>query len=624
MIISRSKVESFVILTIISLFLPLSGSGQVCSGTLGENIFTNGDFGSGFDNVVQTNPQIAPGYLYETNPPPQDGKYTITNYTGVWNLFEGWIGIYDNSPDVKGYMMVVNASFDPGLFYSQEITGLCENTIYEFTADIINLLATGSNMIKPDVSFLLNGIEMYTTGDIPENETWNTYGFTFETQAGQETLTLSLRNNAPGGQGNDLALDNISFRPCGPEAVIVPGESITICADNDPITLEAVLLDNTYPDPVLQWQVSSDGGVTWTNIDNETDYFFTHTNLIPGSYFYRFLVANGDANLSNYKCRIASTEKEIVVLPKYTYFIDTICNGLSVDFGGVTYSQTGIYHDSLKNYLGCDSIIVLDLTVTPDLPMYSTHTVINPPCSDVHIGTFFIDTVYNGTEPYVLNFDGNIYNISQKIENLAVGEYHYNLSDRYGCTYNDSIVINPSASFTIDLGEDLIIELGESIHLIPESSIQIDNYLWGPTGISNCADNCTELVYTPLTTMYIYAQATSEENCTITDSVLVQVIKSRKVVIPNAFTPNNDGLNDYFTVFGTVPNVQMIEKMQIFDRWGNNIYTQKNFIPNEPNTGWDGTYEGTILKTGSFVYTIDVRFIDNEVVTYHGVVTLIR
>ncbi len=73
-------------------------------------------------------------------------------------------------------------------------------------------------MIKPNVSFLLDGQEIHSSGDVPEDEEWHTYGFTFTTDPGQFSLTLSLQNNAPGGNGNDLAIDNISFHPCGPEA----------------------------------------------------------------------------------------------------------------------------------------------------------------------------------------------------------------------------------------------------------------------------------------------------------------------------------------------------------------------------------------------------------------------
>ena len=69
-------------LPLILLFLSVQLSGQVCDGNLGVNIFPDGDFGSGNTNVVSTDPKIAPGYLYQPNPPANDGYYTITNYTG--------------------------------------------------------------------------------------------------------------------------------------------------------------------------------------------------------------------------------------------------------------------------------------------------------------------------------------------------------------------------------------------------------------------------------------------------------------------------------------------------------------------------------------------------------------
>ena len=610
--------------TLMLITISITGKGQVCSGNLGENIFTDGDFGKGVDNVLQTDPKIAPGYIYETSPPPQDGKYTITNSTGVWSLFAGWIRIYDNSSDPQGYMMVVNASNNPGLFYTNEINGLCANTVYEFSADVINLINTGGNMIKPNVSFLLNGVNMYTTGPIPENETWMTYGFTFETLPGQDSLTLSLRNNAPGGNGNDLAIDNISFRPCGPEAIIAQGESLFFCIDDAPVTLDASLINSTYNDPVYQWQISTDGGSTWTDIVGEISNLYTHSNSISGIYHYRYLVANGNQNVLNDKCRVSSDEIKIEVIPKYTNYVDTICQGLSVEFANTTYTSSGTYYDSLLNFLGCDSIIVLDLTVMPDIQMYSSHTVINPPCSDIQIGIFSIDSVFNATGPYELNFDDSSYGINDNIDNLSVGKHYYTIKDRYGCSFSDSIQINPSGSFTLTIGNDQTVELGEDVILIPEASIELDNYIWGPPDIINCENDCNELLITPISSTYIYIEATSDLNCTIYDSVMITVIKSRKVYIPNAFTPNNDGLNDYFSVFGLIPNVQKINNMQIFDRWGKMIFEQNNFVPNEPNTGWDGTMDGEYLITGSFVYNIDVLFLDNETINYQGVVTLIR
>jgi hypothetical protein len=244
---------------ILFTLVSLAGYGQTmtCTGNLGDNIFAQGDFGRGGDIVVQTNPNIAPGFIYSTIVPFDDGRYTITNNMGLWpNNFPTWLEISDNSSDPLGYMMVVNATFAPGIFYQQNIDGLCDNTVYEFTADVINIVKSNvANHILPNVSFLIDQVERFTTGAIPQNETWKTYGFTFTTQPGQEQLTLTLRNNAPGGIGNDLALDNISFRPCGPMASIDISADGRVCENLLHPTLSAIIESDTGS---IQWQISTD------------------------------------------------------------------------------------------------------------------------------------------------------------------------------------------------------------------------------------------------------------------------------------------------------------------------------------------------------------------------------
>jgi gliding motility-associated-like protein len=602
----------------------LSALAQVCSGNLGENIFPDGDFGSGNTNVVSTDPQIAPGYTYQPHPPPNDGYYTITNYTGLWNLFPGWIKIYDNSPDNFGYMMVVNASHEPGLFYEEEITGLCENTLYEFSVDIINLLNKNANIILPNVSFLLDGDEKYNSGDVPEDEEWHTYGFTFTTDPGQSSLTLSLQNNAPGGMGNDLALDNISFRPCGPEALILPEEVTDICEDGNPIELQATLIGNAFTTPTFQWQQSLDGGVSWENIDGETGDSFTHSNLAGGNYFYRYLVANGQSTISNYKCRIVSNEKRIRVIPKYKSITDSICQGLTYTVGNSFYSSSGIYTDTLLNRLGCDSIVTLNLTVVEDIGLSTKYQINNPSCSYTSDGSFKLDTVLNGQSPFSFFFDGKPYQIDEVVSQLPGGDYLYSVTDRYSCGFEETVTIEPPLPFIINLGPDQEIDLGDVVVLIPESNFEVNTYHWEPAELINCNSDCLELEWAPPYSMAISATGSSSKNCIADASVYVTVNKVRKAYFPNAFTPNGDGLNDYFSVFGAIPNVKLVKKMAVYNRWGELVYEEYNFVPNEPTAGWDGTFLGKPLEPGAFVYQVETEFLDGEVINYKGIVMLVR
>ena len=400
------------------LLFPLWLCSQTCDGNLGDNIFEEGDFGSGSSNVLLADPGIAPGYSYITTPPPNDGFYTITNNTGVWSgLFPAWLAIGDNSSDPNGYMMVVNASFDTGLFYDQEITGLCENTQYEFSADIINLIRVGvGGHIEPNVTFLIDGAVQFTTGDIAATDEWQTYGFTFSTAPGQTTLRLALRNNAPGGIGNDLALDNISFRTCGDSAIILPEEPANICVDGQPLPLFATVTGNQYENPAYQWQISPNGIDNWTDLPGANDTVYIHDILIIGEYYYRFQLANGPVNLMNEKCRINSNVKLVNVRPTEYFITDTICTGLSYEVGFSSYDQSGLYVDSLINTYGCDSIIYTTLTVLPDPGIEAELALTPPSCFNEADGAIEVVNISNGNPPYDLLWNEGLLGTGSMIE----------------------------------------------------------------------------------------------------------------------------------------------------------------------------------------------------------------
>lgn len=598
--------------------------GQICEGNLGENIFTQGDFGKGTANILQLNPQIAPGYSYTTEPPPNDGEYMITNDIKQWSANFVWMEIEDNSPDPDGYMMVVNANFNPGVFYRQEVDGLCENTLYVFSADVYNLKPNGSDRTRPNISFLIDGNIVYESGDVPENERWNTYGFTFTTTAGQTAVTLALQNNAPGGSGNDLALDNISFRPCGPEALILPTEVANICEDGSPITLEATILGDQYDNPNIQWQQSFDTGVTWTNIAGAVSSTYRHVDLAGGYYYYRYLLANDPGNLLNSKCRVISNVKVVYVIPKFYTIVDTLCEGLSFLLGDKMYAATGIYTDSLKTSIGCDSIVTLQLTIIPDEQIGATFNIANPTCSYLEDGSIELLELSNGVEPYSIYINDEPSPIAGNLSNLAEGIYDYLIIDRYGCQFETSLSIQRPIPFTIDFGPDLVVDLGETVELSPSFSLLVADYLWDPADEVGCELNCETINWIPSRSQTLYMTATSTKGCTAADSIAVTVNKVRKVFIPNAFSPNLDGSNDYFTIYGAVPNVREIESLMIFDRWGELVFEKGAFLPNEPSIGWDGSFRGKMQERGIYTYVTKVRFLDQELVVYSGNITLIR
>ena len=394
-----------------------------CNGTLGENIFNDGDFGSGPANILPSDMNgYAPSYTYQANPPPNDGSYTITNNTTTWGSFAAtaWINIGDNSTDPEGYMMVINASFDPGIFYEKTVDNLCENTFYQFSADVISLLNLNSNEIKPNLDFLIDGVVQYSTGQIPNNTEWNNYGFTFTSDPGTTSLTLSIRNNAPGGLGNDLAIDNIEFRACGPE-IDASATNPFFCA-GQPKTINASVFGTQYPTPYFQWQISSDNGVNWNDLIGENDNSLFINNPSEGD-LYRTLVANSVSTIANSKCRVISNIVEMIESPYEFIQYDTLCQGLEIQVGNSIYNSTGMYVDSLIASNDCDSVVITFLEIAPDLGITADLEIIPPRCPGENNGSIIISNIQNGSGTYYLSINGDPTTTNLTIENLSQGSY---------------------------------------------------------------------------------------------------------------------------------------------------------------------------------------------------------
>lgn len=599
-----------------------------CTGILGDNIFTEGDFGSGAANLLANDPGIAPGYIYTQNVPPPDGYYTITNNTGEWtNLYGTWLRIRDNSDDPDGYMMVVNASYDPGVFYEQTVDNLCANTLYEFSADVINVVnrsATGH--IEPNISFFINDELQFSSGNIPQDEQWKTYGFTFTTGPDETSLKLGIRNNAPGGIGNDLALDNITFRACGPDGIIAlaSGSDKFICQDADTETLIAQVFDSPYPNEYYDWEVSTDEGRTYERIPGATGPTYTINEFAAGSYYYRFALAGTPDNLENDKCRVYSRPKEVVVVPIVYDIVDTICAGDVYVSGDRAYTETGFYVTELVSSIGCDSIVQLDLTLAPDRGMVPEAIVTPPSCPGEADARLNVQLAREGYPPYEFYLDDGPPTSAARFENLSAGTYTIGVIDRFGCTAEREVTIEDPEALQLELGEDVPLTLGEVYTFDPQLS-QEDNlfFKWTPeTGLS-CTD-CPRPSIQALETATYELEVSAAAGCKTSDQITLIVDKSYQVYLPNVFSPNGDGVNDRFTVFSDGFRVSRILHLRIYDRWGALLYHLQNFSPNDESVSWDGRVRNQPAPNGVYLYQVEVEYADQTIRTFSGDVGLVR
>src|SRR6185295_10260752 len=196
------------------------------------------------------------------------------------------------------------------------------------------------------------------------------YGFFFTTPPNNPNIVLRMTNNSPGGYGNDLALDDITFRPCGPTmSASISGniDTIKICEDDTGIQAINGTVSTGFQSPVYQWQVSANKGKTWKDIPGATDISFQGplVSSPAGLYWYRLTVVESTvAGLM--ACRIASNGVPVIVHPKP--FVSAGPD--RVILPGISATLVGKVKDGIEYFWTPDSYIsdINDLTPTVSPP----------------------------------------------------------------------------------------------------------------------------------------------------------------------------------------------------------------------------------------------------------------
>jgi hypothetical protein len=131
------------------------------------------------------------------------------------------------------------------------------------SSSYIPTAAGDSSGVYPNLTLEVDGVDYYTTGNLLYTGQWVKRGFTFLTGANQTSFTLKLFNNAPGGGGNDWALDDISVATCSPDLTFTPTNNPNICANN---TVDIGCIVQSYFNNYThyKWQRSTNGGLSWS------------------------------------------------------------------------------------------------------------------------------------------------------------------------------------------------------------------------------------------------------------------------------------------------------------------------------------------------------------------------
>jgi gliding motility-associated-like protein len=359
------------------LFFPiLTIKAQLCNGTLGAPIFIE-TFGAG-TGAGAALPAGVTTYSY-TSGWPVDGNYTISNTSNPAPQNPHWYTSKDHTGDPNGYMFVVNASYSPGEFYRYTVTGLCSNTTYVFSAWIANVnnfktIAfckdndppyVYSNVLFKVKNSVTGHTDSIATGNIAPDSTsmvWHQFGFTFSTGAGQSSVILSMVNNGKGGCGNDLVIDDISFRPCGPSTSIAAIPNKKFYCTGDSIVLAATI-GAGYNNPVYQWQYSPIGSTTWVDIPGATSKDLILSPIVLNHQGQYRLILAESGNITLTKCRIIT--ESITIKTAQSPSVDASASPASICKGeNSTLTATGANLYIWNNFSSGATTVIKPLVTT--------------------------------------------------------------------------------------------------------------------------------------------------------------------------------------------------------------------------------------------------------------------
>jgi trimeric autotransporter adhesin len=344
----------------------------VCN-AVGNNsiIGSGGNFGSGLTQNLSPAPAagtVVPGYQWRAfaspTTGPNDSMFNVANntsptastnaslaYPNSNRLFNVWdiIGDHTNAPNpvlgnsaatpgqAGGYMAVVNAAYGINNAVQQTVNGLCPDTYYEFSAWFRNICrrcscdtsgkGSGSTGFKsymapvvpntndsagvlPNLTFQVDGMDYYTTGNLDYNGQWVKKGFLFKTGAGQNSVNIVIRNNAPGGGGNDWVMDDIAFATCLPGLGMRPSNNPVYC-DNGQVDMSVVVQSFYSNYQYYRWERSVDNGASWNNAPlSPSAQTFSYTYNSPyyvDTVQYPSFIANPANNGHRFRIRVGTS-----------------------------------------------------------------------------------------------------------------------------------------------------------------------------------------------------------------------------------------------------------------------------------------------------------------------------
>ena len=291
--------------------------------------------------------------------------------------------------------------------------------------------------------------------------------------------------------------------------------------------------------------------------------------------------------------------------------------------GDIAADQFGTYTIELIAENGCSSLENIDILENEDIPEIILFTAETLDCDGTgQINDF---SIMGGIAPYEVRLDGQEIFESTTIPVNGIGIHDISITDANGCQLDTSFVLEAVDEFNIVANPDLTIALGTEAQLSVESTFPLEDLTlnWSPATDLSCTD-CPNPVFSGIESTTYRVTATNSFGCIAVAEVRIIIEQDIDVYIPNVIDISGVSSENRFTIFTGEDDIRQVQNLSIFDRWGNLVFINENFQPNDLSQGWDGKINNQEVDPGVFAYMTVIEYLDGTSEIFAGDITVIK
>jgi gliding motility-associated-like protein len=271
------------------------------------------------------------------------------------------------------------------------------------------------------------------------------------------------------------------------------------------------------------------------------------------------------------------------------------------------HSGRCVYTDSIQ----------LEITLPPRWGYADVEPI---PCDETKpYGSLKLTNVFSQHAPLLFSIDGKPAQNSPVFTMLSEGVHAFTVHDALGCISDSSFQLTAPEIPHVDIGPNIDLLKGTPVSLHADITGRYSRLEWSSAAVLSCK-HCTDPVARPDHDEWVFCSVLGEDGCEAFDTLLLRVFEQR-VYAPNAFSPNGDQVNDFFTLFG---NMERIRILEIFDRWGNRMFVREDFEGNRQELGWSGRTNGQSCLPGTYLFRAVVQFSQGSDRHLSGDLTIVR